>query len=124
MSYLDSLLSDDRWEGWYLSKDCISVIRLTRSEMDTLCPHKSSVDYRVYCVNTGEPEYSGIYCYPTNGTIRSLHREIGSEADGIRFGYIMCNLEGIMADCFEQAYIESNKEELERANRMIEHHFI
>ena len=36
----------------------------------------------------------------------------------------MCSLEGMMADCFERAYIDREEAELEKANQFIEHHFI
>ena len=123
MSYLDTTLSEDMWTGWYLSKDSRSIARLTRSELDTLCPKKDSVDYRIFCSYSGLPEFSGIHCFPKDGRICELHRDISCETDGFRFGYMMCGLEGIMADCFRRAYIESRKEELDRANRLIERHF-
>ena len=123
MSYLDSGFNEGQWKGWYLSEDSCSVIRLKESGLDTLCPRKASVDYRIFRTGSGEPEYSGIHCFPKDGTVHSLHSEIGSEADSFRFGYKMCGLDCAMADCFELAYLESDSDELEKANRLIESHF-
>lgn len=122
--YLDTRVSLDRWQGWYLSRDSGKVIRLSESEWRHRCPGTVPVDYRIFSADTGEQECSGIQCYPGDGTVRDLHSEIRYISDGTRLGFMMCSLEGVMADCFERAYIDREEAELEKANRFIEHHFI
>ena len=123
-SYLDTTLELEKWQGWYLSRDTGQVIRLSESDWRHRCPGTVPVDYRIFSTDTGEPQCSGIQCYPREGTVRDLHSEIRYITDGTRLGFMMCSLEGMMADCFERAYIENDRAELEKANRFIEHHFI
>ena len=109
------------WKGWYLTRDNESVLRLDQS--DYTVGELIGIDYRFYGTETGRQEVSGITLVPPDYDIADLRGQMKALSFGRILGFMMCGLDGKMADCLQRAYVGGSGEGLREANRMIENHF-